>query len=211
MSGRETQSLLWLERLVRRRPHPRQALIKSPQTCHLAICKHVRWLVWPTWTLPTHLVSLHEGIDGARAKLVHRDRTGLGSELFQIDYYGSQPNPHWASRPYLCHAFLVQQQQQQYSPVGDGESTSNKAVSFDSLDPAVQQACVVREALLALSGVQGTLIKVLPSRKALTLSGVEGRATAKRQLRFSVDTDACSDRSTVAQIEQVLPVCVSMR
>ena len=71
-------------------------------------------------TLPTHLVSLHEGIDGARAKLVHRDRTGLGSELFQIDYYGSQPNPHWASRPYLCHAFLVQQQQQQYSPVGDG-------------------------------------------------------------------------------------------
>lgn len=162
-------------------------------------------------TLPTHLVSLHEGIDGAEARLVHRDRTGLGGELFQIDYYGSQPTPYWASRPYLCHTFLGQQQQQRAPLIGkDVESPgSNPAADLDSLDSVVQQACVVREALLALSGVQGGLIKVHSARDTTSSSSssVVDSATAKRELRFSVDVDVCSDRSLTAQVEQMLPVC----
>jgi hypothetical protein len=48
------------------------------------------------------ILSLHEGADGRAGKLVHKDRTGTGGEVWQIDWIASQPYPQWVSqRPYL--------------------------------------------------------------------------------------------------------------
>ena len=48
------------------------------------------------------VLSLHEGAEGRTGKLVHKDRTGIGSEVWQVDWTGSQPSPQWMfQRPYL--------------------------------------------------------------------------------------------------------------
>ena len=49
-----------------------------------------------------HLLSLHEALHGAEARLVYRDRAGLGSEVWRLDQFGSVPLPDWyAARPFL--------------------------------------------------------------------------------------------------------------
>lgn len=49
-----------------------------------------------------HLLSLYEGVSGNEAKLVYRDRAGLGAELWQVEQFGSLPIPYWlTNRPYL--------------------------------------------------------------------------------------------------------------
>lgn len=163
--------------------------------------------------LPSHLLTLHEGIEGAQARLSSRDRAGLGGELFQIDYYRSQPTPYWASRPYLCNSFLIDPPKIGSLTSGGGEGSSHAApaaADLSTLDPALQQACMVRETLLALSGVQGTLIKVPSQPLSGSSSGSSSGGEVEMALRdahFSVDASACSDRSLAAQVEQLLPVC----
>lgn len=49
-----------------------------------------------------HLLSLHEALYGPEAKLVFRDRAGLGAEVWQVEQYNSIGLPAWYSnRPYL--------------------------------------------------------------------------------------------------------------
>lgn len=49
-----------------------------------------------------HLLSLHEALYGPEAKLVFRDRAGLGAEVWQVEQFNSIGLPAWYSnRPYL--------------------------------------------------------------------------------------------------------------
>lgn len=49
-----------------------------------------------------HLLSLHEALYGPEAKLVFRDRAGLGSEVWQVEQFNSVGLPAWyLNRPYL--------------------------------------------------------------------------------------------------------------
>lgn len=48
-----------------------------------------------------HLLSIHESADGQHPRLLHKDRTGLGLEIWQIELFASQPTPSWFNRPYL--------------------------------------------------------------------------------------------------------------
>ena len=48
-----------------------------------------------------HLISIYDGAHGVETKLIYRERVGLGSELWQIEQFGSLPIPTWFNRPYL--------------------------------------------------------------------------------------------------------------
>lgn len=48
------------------------------------------------------ILSLYEGAEGRSGKLIHKDRTGTGGEVWQIDWTAGQPYPQWTTqRPYL--------------------------------------------------------------------------------------------------------------
>ena len=48
------------------------------------------------------LLSLHEALSGPEAKLVMRDRAGLGAEVWQLEQFNSVGLPTWYNnRPYL--------------------------------------------------------------------------------------------------------------
>jgi hypothetical protein len=48
------------------------------------------------------VISLAEGVGGRTATLVHKDRAAIGSEVWQVEWSGSQPVPQWLTRrPYL--------------------------------------------------------------------------------------------------------------
>ena len=49
-----------------------------------------------------HLLSLHEALQGAEAKLVPRDRASLGAEVWLLEQFNSVGMPAWYhNRPYL--------------------------------------------------------------------------------------------------------------
>ena len=48
-----------------------------------------------------HYLSLHESAEGQHPRLVHKDRVGLGLEVWQVELFASQPLPSWFNRPYL--------------------------------------------------------------------------------------------------------------
>jgi hypothetical protein len=54
-----------------------------------------------TFNFSDHLLSIHESVDGQNARLVHKDRVGLGLEIWQVELFASQPSPPWFNRPYL--------------------------------------------------------------------------------------------------------------
>jgi hypothetical protein len=57
-------------------------------------------------TFDNMILSLSEGIEGKSAKLVHKDRAGVGGEIWQLDWCSSQPTPAWLTqRPYLWYDF----------------------------------------------------------------------------------------------------------
>jgi hypothetical protein len=48
------------------------------------------------------LLSVSEAVGGWSPKLVHKDRVGVGGEVWQVEWTRSQPTPVWLSqRPYL--------------------------------------------------------------------------------------------------------------
>lgn len=48
------------------------------------------------------VISLADGVGGRTATLVHKDRAAIGSEVWQVEWSGSQPVPQWLTRrPYL--------------------------------------------------------------------------------------------------------------
>ena len=63
------------------------------------------------------LLSLSEGVGGRHVKLVHKDRVGVGGEVWQLDWAGGQPEPQWLQqRPYLSANYLLLPPQQRYDP-----------------------------------------------------------------------------------------------
>ncbi len=52
-----------------------------------------------------HFLSIHESgstSNSVEPKLIYKERTGLGTELWQIEVFGSVPLPSWCqNRPYL--------------------------------------------------------------------------------------------------------------
>lgn len=55
-----------------------------------------------------HLLSLYEALGGPEARLVYRDRAGLGCEAWQVEQFGSVGLPAWYhSRPYLRYITVL--------------------------------------------------------------------------------------------------------
>lgn len=48
-----------------------------------------------------YVLGIHDGAGGQQPRLLNKDRTGLGLEIWQIEHFGSQPLPSWLNRPYL--------------------------------------------------------------------------------------------------------------
>lgn len=157
-----------------------------------------------------HLLSLYEGVHGAEIRLVHRDRAGLGAELWQIDLFGAQPLPAWADRPYLSGKYLVLPPS---TRTGGPEAVSrafpgthaplSPAPVLNTLPAARQQQLLVREILLALAGVEGEYIRI-----ASGASDPSGRPTLPklREIKLVLDISAV-DRAAATQVSTILPIC----
>jgi hypothetical protein len=66
------------------------------------------------------LLSLSEGLGGRHVKLVHKDRVGVGGEVWQLDWAGGQPAPQWLQkRPYLSSNYLLLPPSERYDPSPD--------------------------------------------------------------------------------------------
>jgi RAB protein geranylgeranyltransferase component A len=76
-----------------------------------------------------------------------------------------------------------------------------------SLAPAVQHALLVRELLLALSGVEGRYVRVAASSSS-NVSGANNPGHMLRDLNLVVEADA-ADRSAASQVALLLPICES--
>ena len=178
------------------------------------------------------LLSLSEGLGGRHVKLVHKDRVGVGGEVWQIDWAGGQPAPQWMeSRPYLSSRYLLMPPNERYDPspdviarnfpgatltsprslnVAGSAAYSDDVVETDESDPtplqrlppAVQEGILLREVLVALCGVEGMYLRV----GAVDSDGK--RVVRVNQLHFLVDEDS-SDKALVHQVAQFLPLCES--
>mmetsp|Transcript_6119 Transcript_6119/g.9233 ORF Transcript_6119/g.9233 Transcript_6119/m.9233 type:complete len:1075 (-) Transcript_6119:183-3407(-) len=160
------------------------------------------------------LLTLSEGVDGRAAKLVHKDRSGLGGEVWQIDWCGCQPTPQWMKqRPYLSGSYLMMSAKDRYCPTTEtiartfpGSVEEHRAdvqalpPELNSFSPIVQEGILLRELILALSGVEGMYIRV----GAVDEDGK--KITKLNQLSFLIDTDS-SDRGLAYQVAMLLSVC----
>ena len=157
-----------------------------------------------------NLLSLHEGADGKEARLVNKERTGLGVETWQVEIFGSQPLPTFANRPYLNGSYLLFQEnkiidEERIFP-NSGGSSKVTYPPLNSFSPLVQQRILVREYVLALSGVEGQYIRVAASEPS---SGTSlGLGMKLKDIRLTIDLDT-ADRSIANQIVQILPICES--
>ena len=97
------------------------------------------------------------------------------------------------------------------------DTDSNITTNLLELDPLTQQSFLVREMLLALSGVTGQFIKVQDASDSNSLSSSSSSSSSAkeqpksssllRNIRFTIGDDVCTDRAVVSQISQLLPIC----
>eukprot|EP00606_Chrysophyceae_sp_TOSAG23-5_P001503 GSChrysophyteH2.ASY1.ANO1.682.1 assembled CDS len=169
--------------------------------------------------------------------------SGLGHEFFQVAGFGALPQPAWADRPYLSQSFLsvgyatanaasktefgvaaatsghIHQDviDRQFPSAEESSSssstTSNITTNLLALDPLTQQAFLVRELLLALSGVPGQFIKVKAADGA-NADGIGASSSSGghsvhslKNIKFTIGEDVCSDRAVTSQVAQLLPIC----
>lgn len=176
-----------------------------------------------------NLLSLYEGAQGTEARLVHKDRAGLGAEVWQLDQFAVPSLPSWLSRPYLSGRYLVTPPTAK-APAAEieartfpsaGSSSSRGAVPppppLSSLPPNAQHAVLLRELLLALSGVEGHYIRVAaahstgpgaPSSSSGSGSFAAAASAMLRELNLVVESDT-ADRSAASQVALLLPICES--
>lgn len=161
------------------------------------------------------LLSLHEGSQGLEARLTHRDRQGLGGEVWQIDQFAVPSLPTWFGRPYLSGRFLVMTpaarslgyEAEQRSFPGTVKQEPQAVPPLHSLEPAVQHALLVRDLLLALSGVEGQYVRVAASPSSSS-QGAKHISMMLRDLNLVVEADT-ADRSAASQVALLLPICES--
>lgn len=151
------------------------------------------------------VLCLHEGTDGAEAKLVSKDRTVLGNDTWQIVQFGSQPLPAWYIRPFLSDKFLNIPSTIRY-PSSDIQTRtflsvpSEKASSYQPLNmhPIIMQHNIaMKELLLALTGISGEYIHIPTNTKGA------------RSMAFVIDHDS-TDKSLANEVNALLPLCNSV-
>ena len=160
-----------------------------------------------------NLLSLFEGSQGLEPRLTYRDREGLGGEVWQIDLFAVPSLPAWHSRPYLSGRFLVMPpgaralapEVEARSFPSSGKSEIPSIPPLHSLPPAVQHALLVRDLLLALSGVEGQYVRVAASG-ANSSSGLNNAGHLLRDINLVVEADT-ADRSAASQVALLLPLC----
>lgn len=186
-----------------------------------------------------HFLSLNEG-STLEPKLIYKERTGLGSELWQIEVFGAVPLPSWyQNRPYLSGKYLVMPPALR-TPAPEVEArvfpkSVNNNASFlqhtaqNSLNPlnefhvSEQHYVLMRELLLLLSGIEGNYIRVAA---AATSAGLNVSAKASQASRTYTVPEIShlpkvmdvkliididsADRSSATQVTQLLSICESV-
>jgi hypothetical protein len=180
-----------------------------------------------------NLLSLYEGAQGTEARLVHKDRAGLGAEVWQLDQFAVPSLPSWLSRPYLSGRYLVTpptakapaaEIEARTFPSASSSSSRGSAAPppLSSLPPSAQHALLLRELLLALSGVEGHYIRVAAAHATTGPSGASSSSgngsgsgsfaaaasSMLRDLNLVVESDT-ADRSAASQVALLLPICES--
>ena len=210
-----------------------------------------------------NLLTLHEGATGAEARLIHKDRAGLGAEVWQLDQFAVPSLPAWLGRMYLSGRYLVTPPSAKVPPqeivartfpgasaAGGAGSAAALSVShrgggtvpgappqltpppsqqqqqqqqhtpppLSSLTPGAQHAVLLREILLALSGIEGHYVRVAAtglapaassssSGSGSSSSGRSGSASSiLRELNLVVESDT-ADRTAASQVALLLPIC----
>eukprot|EP01038_Epipyxis_sp_PR26KG_P006038 gene6038-8313_t len=183
------------------------------------------------------LLSLYEGVHGIELRLVQKDRTGLGSELWQLEQFGSLPIPSWFNRPYLSGKFLVIPPAQRLPSLevdvrafpGSSGWEFPTPPPLNTLPLHVQHSLLVREVILVLSGVEGVYIRVaatpfnsnnkhnqdslMDEKKSIGSRTRLGKKSIPSALKVSdvnliIDVDG-ADRASANQVMALLPICHS--
>ena len=185
-----------------------------------------------------NLLTLHEGAAGAEARLVHKDRAGLGAEVWQLDQFAVPSLPAWLGRPYLSGRYLVtppsakvppQEIVARTFPGAGGTATASashrgtvhgapplqspppsqqqtQTPPLSSLAPGAQHAVLLREILLALSGVEGHYVRVAAAGPSAAVASSSGASSVLRELNLVVESDT-ADRTAASQVALLLPIC----
>jgi hypothetical protein len=163
------------------------------------------------------LLSLYEGAEGREPRLVNIDRAGLGDEVWRVDLFNSQPLPSWSHRVYLSgnvlcrHSSLRQPTSDMLTRTFPGVPIAPPPTmsAYSSLPVSLQQRVLVRELLLALSGIEGDVVRVAavepdpsgaPSSKELVL----------KDLKLVINAELTADRSLANHLAVLLPMCESV-
>jgi hypothetical protein len=180
------------------------------------------------------LLSLSDGLNGRNVKLVHKDRVGVGGEVWQMDWMGGQPAPQWMQRrPYLSSNYLLLPPSERYDPAPEVLARNFPGASLAPPESAMYAAAssmLSEEQKENLDSNEPTPLQALPPavqegillREVLVaLCGVEGvyvrvgavdadgkKVVRVSQLTFMVDEDS-SDKGLVHQVTQFLPLCES--
>lgn len=159
------------------------------------------------------LLSLYEGAEGRGPKLVHVDRAGLGDEVWRLDLFASQPLPSWHSRVYLSGNFLCKNTAARQPPAdavtrtfpGATAAPTPSLAGYATLPPSLQQRVLVRELLLALSGIEGDVVRVMAAQE--DTAGRGRRDIKLKDIALMVNAELTGDRSLANHVAVLLPMC----
>lgn len=183
------------------------------------------------------LLAVHESAAGTESRLVPKGSGGLGlsGEIWQLELFLAQPLPTWLNRPYLSGKFLLMTPSER-SQASDTEArtfpgsiaqsigrspnvTSSILAAGSSASPAppllsefpstVQHLILLRELLLAFSGIEGQYIRLAaqqPTTATVSASGDIGgpptSSSSKPKLKdvtLLIDLDT-AERSAANQV-----------
>jgi len=174
-------------------------------------------------TLPSQTITIHEGVDGCEARLVHHERhSGIGNEFFQINAFGAQPLPAWTDRPYLTQGFLLQRPAitrdtvlRVFPTANDADVASTTAGTSSAggvaSSTSVQHSSLVRELLSALAGIEGQYIHISASAATSCASNAGSNSSSAKPIlkdvEFMLAASISNDHAFASQIQLLLPLC----
>lgn len=131
-------------------------------------------------------------------------------------YIYVQPLPTWMHRPYLSGRFVAVPASVRHANFdaeartfpGTGSKDPGSIPALDTYSPGIQHAILTRELLLALTGVEGTYIRVAAVDRPLGefVAGKPPVYPTLRDLSLVLNIET-SDRSVASQISLLLPIC----
>ena len=163
---------------------------------------------------------------GASASSVGAARMDA-DQLWQVEWFGTQPLPAWAARPFISGSYLTVPSASRSASVeafrrcfptaslSDIQTARSGANGVQGTDlhgrpQAAQEAVLVREVLMALSAVEGSFIRISADSAAAvppTLgSPAKSSSVKSRRVRFTLDP-GCADRGLVSQVGALLSTC----